>query len=152
MNHLPIPLPSPADNPQGDVVIYDGKCVFCSAQVRNLKRFDGNNRLAFVSLHDPFVAQHYPDLTHEQLMEQMYVVPHDRPDARLGGADAIRYLTRRLPKLWLLAPFLHIPLSMPFWRWAYRQVAKRRYRIANRDGQACDAEGTCELHYGDRRG
>ena len=57
------------------MVIYDGKCVFCQKQVRNLRKFDGGDRLAFVSLHDPLVAERYPDLTYEQMMDQMYVIP-----------------------------------------------------------------------------
>ena len=52
-----------------------------------------------MSLHDPLVGERFPDLTHEQLMEQMYVV--DRAGRRHGGAGAIRYLSRRLPRLWV---------------------------------------------------
>jgi predicted DCC family thiol-disulfide oxidoreductase YuxK len=43
--------------------------------------------------------------------------------------------------LWPLAPLLHIPFSMPLWRWLYRLVARNRYRIAGKrmecDDQAC---------------
>jgi predicted DCC family thiol-disulfide oxidoreductase YuxK len=123
-----------------DVVLYDGQCKFCIGQIEHLRRFDGRDRLRFVSLHDPQVAANYPDLSHEQLMEQMWVV---RPDGRkYGGAHALRYLTRRLPILWGLAPLMHLPGTMPLWSWVYRQVAKQRYRIAGRE---CD-DGTCSLH------
>jgi predicted DCC family thiol-disulfide oxidoreductase YuxK len=142
-----ISLPSPQDHPRADIVIYDGKCVFCTRQVRQLLRLDGRQRLAFVSLHDPMVAASFPDLTHDQMMEQIYLIPHDQPDRRLGGAAVIRYLTTRLPKLWVFAPLLHLPFSLPLWQWAYRQVAKRRYRIANKAGEACDDDGTCGLHF-----
>ena len=142
-------LPSPRDLPASDIVIYDGKCSFCTNQVRNLLRFDGGQRLSFVSLHDPLVAEQFPDLSHDQLMEQMYLIPRvgsAQHDQRLGGAAAIRYLTCRLPMLWAFAPLIHIPFTMPIWQWLYRQVAKRRYRIANRAGEACDNDGTCKLH------
>ncbi|MBW3598347.1 MAG: DUF393 domain-containing protein, partial [Planctomycetes bacterium] len=119
-------LPTLDEHPGADVVIYDGHCRFCTSQVRKLARWDGRNRLVFVSLHDARVAERYPDLTHEQMMEQMYVVTPD--GRRYGGAAAFRYLTRRLPKFWPLAPLLHIPLSLPLWQWTYRQVARRRYR------------------------
>jgi predicted DCC family thiol-disulfide oxidoreductase YuxK len=92
-------------------------------------------------LHDPSVAVDYPDLSYEMLMEQMWVVAPD--SRRFGGADALRYLSRRLPLLWPIAPVLHIPFSMPLWRWLYRQIAKRRYRIA---GKNCDEGGSCSLH------
>ena len=138
-------LASPQDFPDADVVIYDGDCVFCRGQVRNLKRFDGKNRLAYLSLHDPQVSELCPNLTHEDLMKQMYVVS---PDKKIfGGAAALRYLSRRLPKLWLAAPFLHIPFSLPLWQWTYDQIAKRRYKIANKNGQSCDSEGTCKIHF-----
>ena len=146
-------LPGPWDHPEADVVIYDGQCVFCTGQVRNLKRWDGRDRLAFVSLHDPFVAEHFPDLSHQQLMEQLYLIPatdEGYGQQRLGGAAALRYLSRKLPRLWILAPLMHIPFSLPLWQWGYKQVAKRRYRIAGRQGEACDEDGTCELHFGDK--
>jgi len=138
-----VPLPTPADNPAADIVIYDGHCKFCTGQVQNLARWDkGGKRLAFLSLHDPEVARRFPDLTYDQIMEEMYVV--DTKGNRYGGAAAFRYLTTRLPKLYVLAPLMHIPFTMPLWRWGYRQVAKRRYRIAGKTGDACD--DACRVH------
>ena len=142
-------LPSPRDFPESDIVIYDGNCRFCVNQVRSLLRFDGRNRISFVSLHDPFVAEQFPDLSHDQLMEQMFLIRRqesDQHDKRLAGAAAIRYLTRRLPKLWIFAPLMHIPFTLPIWQWLYRQVAKRRYQIANRAGEVCDDDEACKLH------
>lgn len=101
-------LPSPFSLPEADLVVYDGTCNFCSSQVRNLFRLDGKNRIAFASLHDPFVTEKFTDLTHQQLMEQMYLIPNyngEYSDRRLGGPEAIKYLTLRLPKLWILAFF-----------------------------------------------
>jgi predicted DCC family thiol-disulfide oxidoreductase YuxK len=77
-------------------------------------------------------------------MEQMYVV--DRHGRRRGGAAAFRYLTRRLPRLWLLAPIMHIPFSLPLWQWGYRQVAKRRYKIAGKNDGGCDGDA-CAVHF-----
>jgi predicted DCC family thiol-disulfide oxidoreductase YuxK len=127
-------------NPEhpADLVIYDGDCPYCQAQVARLARWDGRGRLAFVSLHDPWVTDRFPDLSREQLMQQMYVVTHD--GRRYAGAEGVRYLTRRLPRLWPLAPLLHIPFSLPIWQWIYRRIARRRYQ-RNRTG-LCD--DTCE--------
>jgi predicted DCC family thiol-disulfide oxidoreductase YuxK len=138
-------LPSPAERPDADVVIYDGDCRFCTGQVRRLHRWDKGHRLAFISLHDPLVSERWPDLTHDMLMAEMFVV--DRSGQRHGGATAARYLSRRLPQLWWLAPLLHIPFSMPLWRWMYRQVAKRRYWLAGkaRPDEACDGDA-CKVH------
>jgi predicted DCC family thiol-disulfide oxidoreductase YuxK len=137
-------LPSPAERPNADVVIYDGQCRFCTAGAARLAKWDKGERLAFVSLHDPQVATQWPDLTHDMLMEQMYVV--DRQGQRHGGAAAFRYLTRRLPRLWLLAPLLHLPFSLPLWRWGYKQVAKRRYKIAGKSTGGCQ-DGACAVHF-----
>ena len=123
------------------VVLYDGQCNFCTSQVKNLERLDGKGRLRFVSLHDPVVGRDYPDLSFQQLMDQMWVVAYD--GRKFGGADAIRYLSRQLPMLWPLAPLMYIPGTMPIWRYLYRQIAKRRYKIAGRN---CDEGGTCSLH------
>ena len=135
-------LPDPDEKTDADVVIYDGQCSFCTGGVNQLRKLDCcGDRLAFISLHDPRVAERYPDLTHEQLMQQMYVI--DGQGRRHGGADAVRYLSRRLPMLWLAAPILHIPGTAGLWRWGYNQVAKRRYKLA---GKTCENDA-CEIHF-----
>ncbi len=123
-----------------DVVLYDGECRFCCSQINILKRLDGKKRLCFLSLHDPSVQENYPDLSRDQLMEQMWVVSPNCQ--KFGGADAVRYLSRRLPLLYPFAPILHLPFTMPLWRWMYRLVAKYRYRIA---GKNCE-NGSCSIH------
>ncbi len=133
-------LPDPNELPGSDIVIWDGKCNFCRRQVERLRGMD-SGKLAYLSLHDPRVSELCPNLSFQDLMDQMWVLsPKRKP---LGGADAIRYLSVRLPKLWWLMPILHVPGAMPLWRWAYRRVAQRRYQIA---GEQCDEGGTCELH------
>lgn len=137
------PLPTPAERPQADIVIFDGHCRFCRAQVEQLARWDARGRrLAFLSLHDPEVAKRFPDLTYDQLMQEMYVV--DRHGRRHAGAAALRYLSRRLPVLYIFAPLLHLPFTLPLWRWAYRQVAKRRYWFG-RSAPVCEEEA-CRIH------
>lgn len=135
------PLPTPEERPDADVVIYDGKCRICTAQVRKLPWWDCQGHLAYLSLHDPAVAERYPDLTHERLMQEIVIV--DQQGHRHGGAAAIRYLTRRLRRLWWAAPLLHFPGSLPLWNFLYRQIAKRRYLFGKL--QECD-NGTCQLH------
>ena len=138
-------LPYAKIYPDRDVVIFDGDCKFCLKQVRRLKWADGKaNRLSFVSLHDPFVAEHYPELTHQQMMEEMYVI--DTAGNRYSGAKAFRYLTRKLPVYWILAPILHIPFTLPLWQLGYRIVASHRYRIAGRNSAAGCKDGSCDLH------
>jgi predicted DCC family thiol-disulfide oxidoreductase YuxK len=135
-------LRDPDAAPDADVVIYDGNCGFCRNQVQRLARWDRAGKLAFLSLHDPRVAARYPDLDRDTLLRQMYVV--DRRGKRHGGAAALRYLSRRLPRLWFLAPPLHIPGTLALWQWLYNQVARRRYGLGGA-GEACDS-GACRIH------
>jgi predicted DCC family thiol-disulfide oxidoreductase YuxK len=134
-------LPSPDERAEADIVIFDGNCRICTGQVRRLARWDGGKRLAFLSLHDKCVAEQYPDLSHEAMMRDMYVI--DRQGSRHRGAAGFRYLSRRLPRLWWLAPIMHIPFSLPLWQFLYRQVADRRYRFGKTE--ACD-DG-CTVHF-----
>jgi len=46
------PLPTPAERPESDVVIYDGHCRICTAQVRKLPWWDCQKKLSYLSLHD----------------------------------------------------------------------------------------------------
>ena len=131
-------LADPDDRTDTHVVIYDGHCRFCIAQVKRLARMDSRQKLSFISLHDPRVAERYSDLSHDQLMANMYLV--DSAGDRHKGAAAVRRLSRILPLMWPLAPILHFPGSLPIWQWMYQQVAKRRYRL----GKTCH-EGQCEL-------
>ncbi len=130
----------PVKNIIKDTILYDGDCRFCTSQIGILRRLDWGDRLDFVSLHDPSVPVRFPELSYEQLMEQMWVVSKD--GRRFGGADAVRYLSTKMPSLFPLIPILHFPGMMPVWRACYRLIAKWRYRIA---GKNC-SEGTCKLH------
>ena len=135
-------LPTPDERPEADVVIYDGKCKICTSQVSKLPWWDCQGRLAYLSLHDPEVYRRFPDLKYERLMKEMVIV--DRHGRRHWGVAAIRYLSRRLRRLWWAAPVLNFPFSLPLWKFLYRQIANRRYRFGKTSGECED--GTCSLH------
>ncbi len=144
-------LASPAERPDADVVIYDGNCKICASQVRKLPWWDCCGRLAYVSLHDPLVAERWPDLTHDRLMEEMCIVENrgqGDKGRRHWGPEAVRYLTRRLRRLWWAAPLLYFPGSMLLWRPLYRWIARNRYRLSGfdeREGANCEGD-RCRLH------
>ncbi len=141
-NKIQRELPGPDERPNRDLVIYDGECHFCTSQITRLSRWDRQGRLAFLSLHDPEVYERYPDLTHDQLMEEMFVITP--AGIRYQGADGFRYLTMKLPILWPLVPFLNFPGTLPLWSWCYRKFAERRYLFNKRNGECV---GTCDLHF-----
>lgn len=87
-------LPDPDQYPGRDVVIWDGKCNFCRKQVERLRAFDRSDQLSYLSLHDPRVAERYSDLSQPQLMAQLWLVTQG--GRKFGGADAGRYLSRKL--------------------------------------------------------
>ena len=124
--------------PDRDTVLYDGQCRFCRSQIAILRRVDPFGRLRFTSLHDPSVARDFPELSPEALLEKMHVV--DPRGHVWAGAEAVRYLSRRLVLLWPAALILHIPGTLPLWSRLYGFVARHRYAIAGR----CD-EGTCRI-------
>ena len=132
-------LPSPEDRPEAHVVIYDGECLFCRRGVARCARWDWLGQLAFLSLHSPEVAAQFPDLLPQDLMAEMVIV--DRSGKRHRGAAAIRFLTRNLPVLWLAAPLLHVPGTLPLWKRLYAWVAHNRYRWG---GRSCEG-GTCRV-------
>jgi predicted DCC family thiol-disulfide oxidoreductase YuxK len=134
-------LPRPDERPEADVVIYDGQCRICTSQIRQLPKRDREGKLAYLSLHDPEVQRRWPDLSPERMMQEMVII--DRHGNRHWGAEAIRYLTRRLRRLVWASPFLHFPGSMFLWRPLYRWIARNRYRLSG--GAQCDG-GTCSLH------
>lgn len=136
-------LPDPDAAPNTDVVIYDGECNFCKSQVARLRSLDWfGQRLSFLSLHDPRVAERYPNLTYDQLMDQMYVI--DRQGRQFGGSEAVRVLSRRLPLLWPVMPILHLPGTAGLWRWGYNEIAKRRYKISGRSKDC--SKDACSIH------
>ena len=133
-------LADPEDKPGSPVVVWDGQCDFCRSQVERLSRFDSQDSLSYLSLHDPRIKDICANLTHEQLMEQMWVCTPE--GEQHGGADAIRFLSGILPRLKWLKPLMMIPGAMPVARRLYAWVAKRRYKISGRN---CDT-GSCDLH------
>lgn len=124
-------LPTVDQCPGADVVIYDGRCRLCRTTSRMLTRLDGRCRLAFLPLDDPETADRFPDLSREELLKHVYLV--SRRGRRFRGAEVIRYLARRLPLLWPLAPLLYLPGTMPLWQWLYHVVSKRRYWLSGEE-------------------
>jgi len=133
-------LATPEERPTADVVIYDGECGICTAQVSKLPWWDCQAKLSYLSLHDPQVRQRWPDLSHDRLMQEMCIV--DANGGRHWGPYAIRYLTRRLRRLWWAAPLAYFPGSMLVAKPLYRWIARNRYRLSSRE---CEG-GACELH------
>ena len=129
--------------PRRDTVLYDGRCRFCRGQVALLRRLDLAGSLHFTSLHDASVATDFPEIGREALLDRMHVV--DTGGRARGGAEAVRYLSRRLPLLWPLALPLHVPGTLPLWSRLYAFIARNRMRIAGAGVDGGCEDGTCRL-------
>ncbi|MGE0789617.1 MAG: thiol-disulfide oxidoreductase DCC family protein [Sandaracinaceae bacterium] len=130
------------------VVLYDGHCVFCKSQMKNLVTLAKRHAFDALSFQDPGVLDRFEGLTYEECMEEMKLI---LPDGRVfGGMEAaVRAVTTR-PVLGLLAWLYYVPGVRWLMDFAYRQIAKRRYRIAGKALAAGDVEcenGTCALHF-----
>jgi predicted DCC family thiol-disulfide oxidoreductase YuxK len=84
------------------------------------------------------VATAFPEIAYDDLLNQMYII--SRQGQARGGAEAVRYLSRKLPLLWPLAALLHVPGSLPLWKSLYAFVARHRMKIAG----SCE-DGTCRI-------
>ncbi|MCA9259953.1 MAG: DUF393 domain-containing protein [Planctomycetales bacterium] len=135
----PPSLPRPAERPDADVVLYDGDCGICTRQVSRLPWWDCQQRLAYLSIHDPEVAERWPELDHQRLQREMCIV--DSRGRRHWGPYAIRRLTVRLRRLWWATWLLYLPGAMWLAKPIYRWVAENRYRLS---GGGCDS-GACRV-------
>ena len=64
-------LPTPADRPEADVVLYDNRCEMCVNTVRLLARLDNGKRLAYLGVDDPEVERRWPELDRDDLLEEI---------------------------------------------------------------------------------
>lgn len=134
-------FPSVDDRPDASVLIYDGHCKFCRANIRWISAID-EGKVAYISLHDPFVKDRWPELSHEQLMKHIYLIDGDQ---KYPGAAAFKQLSRKLKMLWPIMPLMHIPFSLPVWQFFYNKVARIRYRFGRIEDD-CE-NGACSVHF-----
>ena len=110
------------------VLIYDGRCGFCVASVRRLQILDLFGWVDPLDFHaQPDLARLEPTLTPERCRSEMILL---EPNGRLaGGFAAFARLCRKLPLLWWLAPFVHLPGANWVGTRVYRWVATHRYLL-----------------------
>lgn len=132
--------------PSKPVVLYDGHCRFCSAQMENLQRLARADAIDPVDFQQPEVLTRFEGLTYEECMEAMHLV---MPDGRIfRGMEAAARAVMTRPLLGLIAWLYYLPGLRQLLDATYRWVAARRYRIAGRTlaEQGCDG-GTCAVHF-----
>jgi predicted DCC family thiol-disulfide oxidoreductase YuxK len=132
---------SEGEPPEGAaVVLYDGACPFCRAQLARLLWFVPAGAIEALDLDDPSVPARFPHLSRDSLLAAMHLV-----DARgrvFTGFQAVVRAVASRPLLGKIALLCCLPGIRQLAEWIYRVVAKRRYRQAAPD---CPA-GSCAVH------
>jgi predicted DCC family thiol-disulfide oxidoreductase YuxK len=122
------------------ILIYDGHCIFCTAQAQRLQKQAGG-RLTLESFQEKGVLERYPSLTHQACMKEIKLV---EPDGKIyGGAQAIFRALRTHPIYRFVTWVYDIPLIRQIINLGYRWVAKNRYLFGGR--KDCP-EGSCPSH------
>ncbi len=125
--------------PPRPVVLYDGHCRFCVAQMRRLARLLPDGAYDALDFQEPGVLERFPGLTHDEAMRALQFVAADgRVYPGLEGVSRALAL-RPLGKLALA---YYAPGLRQLGDAIYAAIARRRYRLAAAD---CDG-GTCALH------
>lgn len=134
--------------PERALVLYDGECRFCRAQMNNLLRLARPNALEPLSFQDEGVLERFEGITWEECMEAMHLITPDGRVYRGMEAAARAVTTRRI--LGAFAWLYYVPLLRQLLDAFYRWIAKRRYAIAGRELRA-DCESACAAHFPDSR-
>ena len=148
----PNPAELAAAGPRLPLALYDGECVFCTAQAERARRLSGG-RLRIAPLQTALAE--VPWVDPEEAVRSLQLVDRDGR-VYAGAAAVVRLLRLTRPALGLLALAYHLPGV----RWladrAYDAVAARRYAIAGRTGDgvagAGCADGACGVPWAARAG
>jgi predicted DCC family thiol-disulfide oxidoreductase YuxK len=129
------------------LVLYDGACVFCTAQAERVRRI-ARGRLRVAPLQTALAD--VPWVDPEEAVRALQLVDRDGR-SYAGAAAVVRLLRLTRPALGWLALAYHLPGV----RWladrAYDGVAARRYAIAGRTDDGC-VDGACGVPWAARAG
>lgn len=126
-----------APQPATATVFFDGACGLCTATSNVLSIVDPFGRLELVDFRAPGVASRFTDFDRERADREMLL--RTAGGEYLGGFDAFRWLTARLPLLWPLALLLRLPGAAAIGRRVYPLVARNRHKLL---GVRCET-GVC---------
>lgn len=121
---------------QRPTVIYDGDCGFCQRSVDRWRRRHGAN-VEFLPSYD--LGERFPDVPRDRFDETVFLVERDGKVRE--GADAVFTLgALRGPGL-LAWTYRHLPPFAALAEWAYRLVARHRYRLGGGECRLPDEPG-----------
>lgn len=117
------------DIPQGDLIVFDGTCVFCSAFARFMVRWDRAGHFRFVTAHSATGQGIYAALGLDGVaMTTNIVITGGVPHIKLRAFTAAM---RRLGGVWRIFGALDL-IPQRFADPAYDWIARNRYRLGRR--------------------
>lgn len=122
------------------ILLYDGVCGLCNRLTQFILRRDRAGIFRFASLQSPLAAG---ILSRHGLnaadLDTVYVVLHYDPskadsqtESLLARSDAVVFILRRLGGFWGFLGIISRLAPRPLREWAYRFVARHRYRVFGR--------------------
>ncbi len=126
-------------HPNKNILLYDGHCPFCVAQVERLRALHIPS-LEIKSFQEKGALNGYPGLSYEACMKEIKLVSED--GKIMGGAQAIFYALSLKPVFRPLRWVYPLPLFRQSLEAAYAFAARNRYKIKPQD---C-LSGTCQIH------
>lgn len=121
--------PAGRDAGPDGLMVFDGVCNFCSAQVQLILRIDKAGAIRFTSIQSPY-GRHLARLFDLDPDDPSTFLFFDR-GRPLEASDAVVVVASRLPRPWRWLTILRlIPRSLR--DAAYRLVARNRYRLLGR--------------------
>jgi predicted DCC family thiol-disulfide oxidoreductase YuxK len=133
--------------PGRHVVLYDGRCRFCTAGVKRLLRLARPGMLEAVNFQEPGALDRFPGVPYEACMRRMYLVT---PEGRLvGGFEAAVQALGTRPVIGKPAYLYYVPGLRWLCDALYALIAAYRYRIMGRTAASGGCNGdACALHLG----
>ena len=132
-----------------DILIFDGECRFCIAQVERLKRLAISQKQA---KNPPIVAMPLQNddllaavhVSHDEAMKAMHLVTRDGRIYR--GVEGFVQALRHRPILGKLAKLYYVPGIKQLADLGYRLIARYRYLIMGRAVARGECHGSCAIH------
>lgn len=113
------------------IIYYDSFCSMCTKSSIIWKKFDWNNHLTFESFRD---LEHYP----KAMEESLHV---NQKGEWFSGYNALIQITKQLPLLWILIPFMHVFKRLGLGDAIYKMVAHNRKLVPVHQCQ----DGVCQI-------
>ena len=125
-------------NEPSSIIVYDGDCAFCKAQIKRIRRRDTQNLFEYLPRQTPGIEQRFPGLAEAELNSGMRLI--DPAGHIFVGADAVYQFARKLHPWRWFAWLYRLPGFHCLAKIAYARVASRRRSL----GQACN-DGKCPM-------